>query len=676
MILRMKIRLFFTCILGVFSSITSNFLRAQTISVDTNYSAEKLVREVFFGNQSSSCITLENISISGNIYTHEVKSFGYFNQNGSNFEMSEGILLSTGNVEDAKGPNDARQSLTENSWGGDADLETAINVQNTYNATVLEFDFTATNSSQVNFEYLFASEQYLRNIDSGSCEYTDGFAFLIKEAGNSDPYRNLAVIPGTNIPIKSNTVRGGGEKCPAINAEYFGHYNHRDSPTNFNGQTKILTAKTEIIPGVKYHLKLVIADQGNGLYDSGVFLKAGSFVGGKDLGTDRLLSVDNALCEGSTLMLDATTSGATYQWFKNGILIPGATEEKYEVNSAGFYEVSIDAGCKLKGAIKVEYAQKPVVLEKSFCNDNNGNPVSVDLPTLNPQIISNYEPNFKVTYYEDPELTKPISNTFTYTNDSTIYVRVESGSCAVISKPVHFGVPKRSLILADKKICPQATTSLTVEDTFSYYKWFDGNSVIKQGSSANIIYNLSVGKYSVELTSNNGCQIVQKVEITASELPTINTIEVTGNTATVSVAGGTPPYQYSFDNSNFQSSNILTNIPRGKQTVYVKDAQNCKTITKEFLILNLINVITPNDDGKNDVLDYSDLSIKKEVQIEIFDRHGNLVFFANKAPYFWGGRMNGRPLATGSFWYILKWIEPDTDLPVLHKGWILVKNRD
>lgn len=128
--------------------------------------------------------------------------------------------------------------------------------------------------------------------------------------------------------------------------------------------------------------------------------------------------------------------------------------------------------------------------------------------------------------------------------------------------------------------------------------------------------------------------------------------------------------------SIFQSSNVFTNVQRGLNTVYLKDAQNCAVVTKEFLIINLINVITPNSDGKNEVLDYSDLNIKKEVKIEIYDRYGTQVFISQKPPYIWNGKINGHVLPTGTYWYILNWVEPDTNVPVSYKGWVLLKNRD
>ncbi|MFC3159612.1 T9SS type B sorting domain-containing protein [Chryseobacterium arachidis] len=100
----------------------------------------------------------------------------------------------------------------------------------------------------------------------------------------------------------------------------------------------------------------------------------------------------------------------------------------------------------------------------------------------------------------------------------------------------------------------------------------------------------------------------------------------------------------------------------------------CLPVIKEFLVLNLINTITPNGDGINDVLNYSDLRIKQDVSIEIADRYGASVHKSASNNYTWDGKSDGRTLPTGTYWYILKWIEPDTKIPVSYSGWILIKS--
>ena len=222
--------------------------------------------------------------------------------------------------------------------------------------------------------------------------------------------------------------------------------------------------------------------------------------------------------------------------------------------------------------------------------------------------------------------------------------------------------------MKNKIICSNATTSLDAGPGFDSYMWSNGETTSE-------ITNIPVGEYWVDLGSN-GCIYRQTVKVTAATLPQITNIDVSGNTATVFVNGGLQPYEYSLDNITFQNSNVFTDIPRGLHKIYVRDAKKCQTVEKEFLIINLINIITPNGDGINDVLDYSDLRIKDNVSLQIFDRFGTLVFTSKENQFIWDGKLSGRTLPTANYWYVLNWTEPDTQIPISYKGWILLKNRN
>lgn len=757
--------LFFSCV---------SFSEAQYINVNTTYTSEDLVRNIFFGGQNSSCILVENIQISGWDFGNGHKSFGYFNKNASSFSMDEGILLSTGSVLDGIGPNSYIQSQNAaaphytSSWQGDPDLENALHLNGTINATVLEFDFTTSLSTQISFEYLFASEQYLTNPNPNQCGYTDGFAFLIKKADGSTAYENLALVPNTNIPVSVNTIRGSGTVCPAANEEYFGSFNPVNSPTNFNGETKILQAKGTIETGVKYHLKIVIADQGNGFYDSAVFLKAGSFSGYKNLGPDRLVSLGTALCEGSSLVLDAANPGSTYQWFKDGVAISGATSAQYTVDEPGFYEVKITAGsCYITGSIKIEYTEKPLVSEKtfSFCDDDLDGTTTVNLQNLNTQLVNNYSQNFVFKYYHSQAdanagNTNTLPNSFSYSGNVSVFVRVENGTCIGDIKPLHLNTgskillnspsaqeicdndldgnvsvnlsdyiplfttqpgvnvsyfenlqnaqtnsnpisnpalsfntdkeyyyrfssstscpnigsvffkiksPKKSDLLHDSVTCPNSAVLLDAGPGFDFYLWDTGET------TPTIL--AQIGEHYVDL-GFNGCVYRQVVNVTAAQSPTITQVDVSGSTVTVYGSGGTLPYSYSLDGVNFQESNIFYNVPRGTHAVYLKSGDGCYIVETEFAIINILNVITPNGDGYNDVLNYADLKIKNSALIQIFDRYGSLIYHSESSNFSWDGKINGRPLPTGSYWYVISWEEPGNQQKKEYQGWILLKNRN
>jgi gliding motility-associated-like protein len=742
------------------------FINAQYINVNTSFTANDLVDKLIGTNNT--CLSVSNVSVTG-YNSGGIKSYGYVNANSSGFEISEGILLTSGDAANSPGSLTGIQSFGNNSgWDGDNDLETAAGIYNTTNATILEFDFIP-NTNKISFDYMFLSEQYLRQGDPGTCGYTDGFAFLIKKTTDTN-YKNLALVPNTNTPITSETVRGPGGSCQESNSQYFGHYNPNGSPTSFNGQTAILTAETDVIPGTKYHIKLVIADQGNGLYDSGVILKAGSLVGSKDLGPDRLISTNNPLCEGSTLTLDATVSGATYQWYQNGNILSGETFATYTVNSPGKYEVYIsNSSCNLRGSILVEYLEKAIVAPTTFtnCDTNFDGNIPIKLDELNATIITNYKPEFVVKYYlnlTDATLgnSNILPNNWSYNTDTTIYVRVENGFCSIEIQPIEFKVgttlnlltneatppsicdddfddiksvnlktfeslftidnsvsityfnsendaknnanpisstqnitstgtyflrfekanscpnwakitvniktPKASTTLQNVEICKDATYTLDAGTGFDSYKWSTGETsqTVTKG----------IGEYYVDLESN-GCIYRQNVKIIAASEPSIDSVIEQGNSITVNVSGGTAPYEYSLDQSNWQNSNVFYNLNRGVQKVHVRDSKKCTVKEYEFSIIKLLNAITPNGDGLNDALDYSDLRVKKEVKILIFDRFGKKIFSnENSTSYIWDGTENGRPLPSGSYWYILEWTEPDTGIKINNKGWILLKNRN
>lgn len=338
---------------------------SQSIVVDSQtYTPQQLIEDILI---DSNCITNINVTnVVGGDFGGNDQSYGYFDATGTSFPFESGIVLSTGRLINVPGPNDSLSDDDAANWAGDIDLETALNENQTYNATILEFDFTAV-ASQVSFRYLFVSEEYQEN-NSNSCEYSDLFGFLIRPTTSQNQYENIALVPDTTIPVKVTTVTPGVPgSCPPQNEIYFGSYNGTNSPINFNGQTAVLTATANVVPNQSYHVKLVIADEQNYRYDSAVFLEAGSFQLSTDLGPNRLIATGNALCEGETLELNANNpSLSSYSWYKDGVLQETTSNclncGYYTVTEPGTYnvEVTILDDCISYGDIIVEYAPVPV----------------------------------------------------------------------------------------------------------------------------------------------------------------------------------------------------------------------------------------------------------------------------------------------------------------------------
>ena len=767
-------------------------MSAQFITVDNStYTPQQLVADKFIGTQNLSCVSISNVTVSGGNLGAGNSSYGYFNKGTSNLGMNEGIILSTGNILAAPGPKTKPvQSATASGWTGDLDLADATGLPMSVlsNATFLEFDFKSTLSKKISFRYMFLSEEYY----PGNYTYSDAFAFLIKKKGSTGPYQNIAVVPGTGDPVSVTTINDRDN--PKYFDGFIGFYSQQngsnDSATNFNGQTKILTAVAEIDPGEDYHIKLVIADEGkyaNSQYDSAVFLEAGSFVGVKDLGPDLTLENRTALCTLGSYTINATSVDAVnYTWYRDGIQIKSGNFPTYTVDYSdpGYYEVEIDlsGGCKLKGHITIEQQILPDVRNTVFndvCDDDLDGNTEVYLNLYTSQIINNLSPdyNYDIRYYDNSpiDINNPTESPITkleFSGDTkTIYLWVKPGQCdpvltpitfnkntlsqfhisvsaktfevcddelkgkkeVVISSPdfinqlipagydgslsfyktiagakskdsnqflgnnptitldakqplqtyyvrfhqlgacdnvapisFEFKQPKESTVLKDTLICRGTYTDLDAGAGFTSYHW-------SNGENTQSIKNVPAGDYWVDLSFND-CVYRQFVKVSEPAELLIDNVLIEGNKITIQVSNGIPPYRYFLDGAQ-QSSNMIENVATGKHTVEVRD--QCGFVIQNFSIIAIKNLITPNGDGFNDIIDYSDLMTKTDPVLEVYDRNGQLVFKGSPVNRFsWDGKLNGRDLPTSSYWYILEWNESGNPIRVKNTGWILLKNRN
>ena len=407
----------------------SNFAFSQQISVDSSVSLQQLIED----NLVDGCVDISNITSSVNGNTHGLPSYGYFERASSNFPFENGIMLSTGSA--ASGGNGLiTPTLSESSttWGTDPDLETALGITNTLNATSIEFDIVSI-SNQVQFNYLFASEDY---DGINPCLVSDGFVFLIREATSTGPYQNIALVPGTSAPVNTNTIRPNLlPACAPQNQQYFDGYNIGD--TNYVGRTTVLTASTTITPNIPYHIKIIIADQNDGTFDSAVFIEGDSFKI-LDLGDDI------ATCA-SAALLDADIENplATYAWYLDNNLISGAINPTYNAIQSGTYRVVVTVdlngvSCPEEDDIRVTLnTEEPIapISNYELCDDASGNGVEVfDLSTKDAELDTNITnipfSNYTFTYHYSEadargnvnDITAPISNTI---SPQPIYVRIE-----------------------------------------------------------------------------------------------------------------------------------------------------------------------------------------------------------------------------------------------------------
>ena len=203
---------------------------------------------------------------------------GIFNRNGfTTFPFVSGLVLTTGNVSVAAGPNDSGgKSIPVTNPYYENDLQPLLQPGQSVNSSAsLEFDFVAM-ADTFEFNYIFGSEEYLEWV---GYSYNDVFAFFLTgldPVTYNETTKNVAIVPGTiNTPVSINNVNS------TSHSQYY--INNPDNIYNpvpgvqYDGYTTALKACAPILGCQIYHMKLAIANVSDPAFDSGVFLEESSF---------------------------------------------------------------------------------------------------------------------------------------------------------------------------------------------------------------------------------------------------------------------------------------------------------------------------------------------------------------------------------------------------------------
>lgn len=251
-------------------------------------------------------VKISNISIN----CSGLNQFGTFNAQATQLGIDSGLLITTGTVQEAMGPdNQCCSSITVGTNSTDPCIASAVGAaQLQFDPCIIEFDIIPT-CDTFNVSYVFGSEEY----NTGIGGYNDVFGFFVtgpNPAGGTYSCQDFALIPGSTNIVSINNVNYN------TNTAYY-RDNHKNTSNlyndfQYNGLTVPLVATIPVIPCTSYHMKVAVVDIGNPGYDSGVFLKFKSLA----CAQDQILSVttkDSILCTGQNTTLIAS-GGSNYTW--------------------------------------------------------------------------------------------------------------------------------------------------------------------------------------------------------------------------------------------------------------------------------------------------------------------------------------------------------------------------
>jgi hypothetical protein len=281
---------------------------SQYTVIDTTYNATLLAQQ----------IAGHGVLISNAVYSGSGSAKARISCTNCAMPVTDGIMLSTGRCSDL---NDIPSILSTEEFQlpGDTALSTYFNtpISSIYDAVKLEFDMTVLSDSfEISYSYL--SEEY-NEYTNTAC--FDGFLILVDGI-------NIAYIPNTTLPVNVNYINNGpapfgfASNGPCLNCNY---YVDNVNGTNmvYDGYTTLIKNKISINPFISHHIKIVLADFGDGQYSSAIMIKSFSAKSSSVNNPCYLFSVnalpkDSMLCQGS-IQLDANSSypSSSYEWFPN-----------------------------------------------------------------------------------------------------------------------------------------------------------------------------------------------------------------------------------------------------------------------------------------------------------------------------------------------------------------------
>lgn len=576
----------------------------------------------------------EGVSISNVTFTGNSLMAGYFKNLGqTNIALDSGIVLTSGRAKtistaivgmDGNGSTPANDIRGNNDWAlpGDIDLANAIGapLADMEDACVLEFDFTPSGDT-VKFNYVFSSEEYVPEFACGN--FNDAFAFFISGPGITG-LRNIALVPNTTLPVSiqniNNVFENGIPLCPLNPAYYLD--NSQNTFFTHDGHTVMLTAVSRVQPCNTYHLKLVISDNFDDLYDSGVFLEA------KSLTSNIVKLINNTQTDASnnSYIVEGCLTGS----FKVKRPNPSPTPLSIRLSYSGTTINGTDV-VLLPDIVTIPANDTMVVVNVvpiidnlpegietlkiyGFANCNSTVPTDstmiqirdYDILGLSPDTVvicrgSSVQLNATAGYQSyqwtgAPGLSSNSGLTPVATpafNSSTYICTAQLGTCHAQDSVL---VEWKSLRLDSVKNvnCSAASTGqIFVSGTGNWLapvQYSVNNGPFQAGGH---FINLPIGTDTVRIKDAGNCidsvivDIIQSYPDLLITDTVITAASCSGNadgTITVTGSGGKNPYRYSSNGTSFQNSNVL-NVRAGTYTITVKDSNSC--------VVSIANVVVP-----------------------------------------------------------------------------------
>ena len=640
-------------------------LNLAYVDIDSTYSVDTLVNDVLL---QGSCVVPTNVTSFTEGPATSTYGIAYFNKNGTDFPIEEGVLLSTCDAELVWGPNISplHDVMVGHTWDGDMEAAemyaesngVTVPLWGVSNASKIEFDFVPA-TPLISFDYVYGSDGY----GGPQCFNTNTFAFILTDLTAGTEGVNHALVPNTTLSISENTIRDQSfnafpTSCESENAEYFGnYYGHVDSsfsppeainpflsPTNFAGLTLPLTASAVVIPGHSYHIKLVVTKIFAAKYD------AGAFIGKLNLGQVELGEHSVTICDTPSYEIVSGLNSDQYSFvWKNGaVVIANQTGSSLTVTESGVYTVSatyLGTECTTTDTVTVTILD-PIDLD-DVANVSACGSFEVPVPSVG-------------HYYSAADGQGDIldGTSITAIGDTTLFLYATNDLNCVEQESFVVTISNEPVFPEINDVVSCGTYNLPQVDNVSYYEQQGATGVpITSVSSSQTVFAYMTG-------ATAGCSAEQSFDVSVTEL---SEIEISANcnvndyilTATILNSNSQVTYTYVWTTdagtviSGGDSANVTVS-GQGTYSVTVSASLDCNGEAQQVVASTMCTIqkgISANNDGNNDVFDLTGYDVQK---LEIYNRYGSLVYDRVDYTDEWGGQSNnGAELPDGTYYYVI-----------------------
>lgn len=356
---------------------------------------------------------------------------------------------------------------------------------------------------------------------------------------------------------------------------------------------------------------------------------------------------DTSICFPDTLLLDATSSGATYLWSD------GSTDSTLKVFATNTYWAQVtQGGCMVADTIKVTLVNLPVV--------NLG---ADTLLCANQTLLLDATTSGGTYSWQDASS----SATYNVTANGQYYVEVSVNGCSASDT---INVAYNTLLSVnlgnDTSLCDNATLLLDATNASATYLW--------QDASINPTYTVTTaGVYKVEVTQGN-CTATDSINVTYNYSPVVNLgvdtlicdrdelyLDVTTPGASyLWHNGATIPNQIFFETGSY-SVNVTNACGSDSDTINLQ-VQSCDC--EVFLP----NSFTPNGDGLNDTWEMPNACEFYQFELRVFNRRGMPIYHTNDPKFKWDGSYNGKVHESAVYPYNVKYRTKGSDVEIHYKA--------